>query len=88
MLVDKVIRAAKEYDLKTVAMAGGVAANSYLREEMSKKCLQNGLELTYPSLILCTDNGAMIGAEAYNNLMADENICYDLTVSPNPSLKL
>ncbi len=88
MLVDKVIRAAKEYDLKTVAMAGGVAANSYLREEMSKKCLQNGLELTYPSLILCTDNGAMIGAEAYNNIVVDNNVCYDLTVSPNPSLKL
>ena len=88
MLVDKVIRAAKEYNLKTVAMAGGVAANSYLREEMSKKCLQNGLELTYPSLILCTDNGAMIGAEAYNNIIVDNNICYDLTVSPNPSLKL
>ena len=88
MLVDKVVRAAKEYNLKTVAMAGGVAANSYLREEMSKKCLQNGLELTYPSLILCTDNGAMIGAEAYNNIVVDNNVCYDLTVSPNPSLKL
>ena len=88
MLVEKTVRAAKQFNLKVVAMAGGVAANSYLREEMSKKCLESGIELTFPSLILCTDNGAMIGAEGYNNLILNNNICYDLKVSPNPSLKL
>lgn len=88
MLVEKTIRAAKQFNLKVVAMAGGVAANSYLREQMTEKCSKNGIELTFPSLILCTDNGAMIGAEGYNNLILDTNICYDLKVSPNPSLKL
>lgn len=88
MLVEKTVRAAKEYGFKTVAMAGGVAANSYLREQMSQKCLENAIDLTFPALILCTDNGAMIGAEAYFNLISDSNICYDLSVSPNPSLKL
>lgn len=88
MLVEKVVRAAKEYGFKTVAMAGGVAANSYLREQMKLACEKNNIELTYPALILCTDNGAMIAAEGYNNLILNNNICYDLTVSPNPSLKL
>lgn len=88
MLVEKTVRAAKEYGFKTVAMAGGVAANSYLRDQMTEHCKQNGLDLTFPALILCTDNGAMIGAEAYFNLVNDNNICYDLSLSPNPSLKL
>ncbi|MBO7508473.1 MAG: tRNA (adenosine(37)-N6)-threonylcarbamoyltransferase complex transferase subunit TsaD [Clostridia bacterium] len=88
MLVEKAVRAAKEYGFKTVAMAGGVAANSYLRETMQKKCEESGLDLTFPALVLCTDNGAMIAAEGYNNLMEKNNICYDLSVSPCPSLKL
>ncbi|HAJ77759.1 MAG TPA: tRNA (adenosine(37)-N6)-threonylcarbamoyltransferase complex transferase subunit TsaD [Clostridiales bacterium] len=88
MLSEKVVRAAKEFHLNTVAMAGGVAANSYLREKMQTLCEQNNIDLTYPALILCTDNGAMIGAEGYNNLILNNNICYDLKLSPNPSLKL
>lgn len=88
MLVDKVVRACKQFEIDTVAIAGGVAANSYLREQMTEKCQKNNLTLTFPSLILCTDNGAMIGAEAYNCLIAGKNISYDLSVSPNPSLKL
>ena len=88
MLVEKTVRAAKEYGINTIAMAGGVAANSYLRETMSKECEKAGLELTYPALVLCTDNAAMIAAEGYNNLILGESINYDLTVSPNPSLKL
>ena len=88
MLSEKVVRAAKEFHLNTVAMAGGVAANSYLRGKMQTLCEQNNIDLTYPALILCTDNGAMIGAEGYNNLILNNNICYDLKLSPNPSLKL
>lgn len=88
MLVEKVIRCAKEYGFKTVAMAGGVAANSYLRESMKNACEKEGFDLTYPALVLCTDNGAMIAAEGYNNLILNNNISFDLTVSPDPSLKL
>ena len=87
-LVQKVVRVAKEQKYPLVAMAGGVAANSYLREKMTTECQKNGIEVTYPSLILCTDNGAMIASAGYFNLIAGESICYDLTVSPNPSLKL
>lgn len=88
MLTDKVIRAAKEYKLNTIALAGGVAANSYLRDTLTQKCNNAGIEITYPSLILCTDNGAMIGSMGYYNLINNEGICYDLSLSPNPSLKL
>ena len=87
-LVEKVIKVAKKNGYKLVAMAGGVAANSYLREKMEQECEKNGIELTYPSLVLCTDNGAMIGSAGYFNLLANEGICYDLSLSPNPSLKL
>ena len=87
-LVEKVVTVAKQNGYKLVAMAGGVAANSYLRQKMAEECAKNDIELTYPSLILCTDNGAMIGSAGYFNLLADEGICYDLTLSPNPSLKL
>ena len=87
-LVEKVVDVAKKQGYKLVAMAGGVAANSYLREKLTTECAKNGIEVTYPALILCTDNGAMIGASGYFDLICGQNICYDLTLSPNPSLKL
>lgn len=88
MLVDKTIRAAKEYSINTIALAGGVAANSYLRQKMTQECENNGIIITYPSLLLCTDNAAMIGSAGYFNLINEQNISYDLSISPNPSLKL
>ena len=88
MLVNKTVRAAKEYRINTVAIAGGVAANSYLREQMTTDCQKENIKVTYPSLVLCTDNAAMIGSAGYFNLINNEGICYDLNLSPNPSLKL
>ena len=88
MLVEKTVRAAKEYGMNTIALAGGVAANSYLRDTISKECQKNGIQITYPSLLLCTDNAAMIGSAGYFNLINEQSISYDLSVSPNPSLKL
>ena len=88
MLVEKTIRASKQYGIKTVALAGGVAANSYLRETMEQACKKEGISLTYPSLILCTDNAAMIGSAGYYYLINGQSICFDLSISPNPSLKL
>lgn len=65
ILVEKAIQAAKEYNLKTVTVGGGVAANGYLREKLTKECEKNGLKLVLPEKVLCTDNAAMIGAEGY-----------------------
>lgn len=67
VLVEKTLRAAKEYNAKAVFLAGGVASNSRLREWMrsSIEIALPGTELHIPRPILCTDNAAMIAAAAY-----------------------
>ncbi|MCX8043737.1 MAG: tRNA (adenosine(37)-N6)-threonylcarbamoyltransferase complex transferase subunit TsaD [Desulfobacterota bacterium] len=60
ILVQKTLKAAHEYNAKAVAVAGGVAANSRLREAMQQEAERCGIPAYFPSLILCTDNAAMI----------------------------
>ncbi|KAF5033832.1 tRNA N6-adenosine threonylcarbamoyltransferase [anaerobic digester metagenome] len=67
MLVKRVKSALEETDLKRLSAGGGVAANSYLRQEL-EALRQGGYEVSFPSLKLCTDNGAMIAALAYRYL--------------------
>jgi len=62
VLVEKTIAAARHRGVRTVLLAGGVAANTRLRERMSEGCREIGLNLFYPSIALCTDNAAMIAA--------------------------
>ncbi len=66
VLVEKTIRAALKYGVKTVLLAGGVAANEHLRNMMNKGCEEKNLQLFYPSLRLCTDNAAMIAGNAHH----------------------
>jgi len=86
VLVSKTIKAAKEKDVQKVALAGGVASNSALRNRMKAECEKEGLELSIPSLVLCTDNAAMIGCAAYYEYMAGRRDGLDLNA--NPSLRL
>lgn len=65
ILVEKTISAALEYKLSTVAIAGGVAANTALKNHMYLACRQNNIKFIHPELILCTDNAAMIGSAAF-----------------------
>lgn len=86
VLVEKTIRAAKERGLSKIALAGGVASNSALREHMRKACEENGFYLSIPAPILCTDNAAMIGCAAYYEFIAGVRDGLDLNA--NPGLKL
>ena len=65
VLVSKAVSAVKEMGEDKLVLAGGVAANSRLREELSKECEKEGIKLFLPDKVLCTDNAAMIGASAY-----------------------
>lgn len=87
-IMSKAIKACKKYRIKRLALAGGVSANSYLRQELAKRCEKEKIEFFYPPLILCTDNGAMIGAQAYNSIVAGGNLAgLDLSVESGIHLK-
>ncbi len=86
VLVSHTVEAAKVLGYDKVAMAGGVASNSALREEMRRACKRAGLALYYPSPILCTDNGAMIGAAGYYEYQKGIRSGWDLNAVPNLKL--
>ena len=86
LLSDKAMLAATETGAKTVALAGGVASNSELRNTMNDKCQRAGMRLVMPPPVLCTDNAAMIGSAAFYRLMKGELAGLDLNAVP--SLKL
>ena len=86
VLVSHTIEGAKQLGFKKIAMAGGVASNIALREEMKEACERRGFKFYYPSPILCTDNAAMIGAAAYYDYK--KGLISDLTLNAVPSLKL
>lgn len=65
VLVEKAMRAAKEYNARQLLLCGGVAANGGLRQALAARCEQAGLPLLVPPFKLCTDNAAMIGAAAH-----------------------
>ena len=83
LLSDKAMLAAVETGAKTVALAGGVASNSGLRNTMNDKCQKAGLRLVMPPPILCTDNAAMIGSAAFYRLMRGEIAGLDLNACPS-----
>ncbi|NLL01117.1 MAG: tRNA (adenosine(37)-N6)-threonylcarbamoyltransferase complex transferase subunit TsaD [Clostridiales bacterium] len=83
VLVSRTILAAKDYNMKKIAIAGGVAANSALQKAMKATCMENGFKFYYPSPIFCTDNAAMIGAAAYYEYIKGNYSGLDLNAIPN-----
>jgi N6-L-threonylcarbamoyladenine synthase len=86
VLCEHTILAAGDYQIKEVAMAGGVSANSALRRAMEDACSAHGLSLYVPSPVYCTDNAAMIGVAAFHELEKGRLSSWDLNA--NPGLRL
>lgn len=86
VLAMKTMKAAKKKDCRTVALAGGVASNSRLREILQEQCQEAGYKFTKPSPVLCTDNAAMIGAAAYYKYLNKQFADSSLNALPNLEL--
>lgn len=82
VLRDHTMLAARDTGIRRIALAGGVACNTYLREKMKRACEDNGYEFFLPPPILCTDNAAMIGSAGYYEYMKGVRHSWDLNAVP------
>ena len=83
ILTQNSLKAMKELGVNKIAIAGGVSANSYLRNRMQELGEKEGFKVYYPELVLCTDNAAMIASAGYYNYMAGKCSPWNLNAVPN-----
>lgn len=74
VLTEKTIKAAKEYKVNQIVVAGGVAANKGLRERLSEAANKENIKLTFPKMVYCTDNAAMIAVAGYFKYVCEKKI--------------
>ncbi len=86
VLVDKVTKAAQEFKIPRIVLAGGVGANTRLREKLLEEAKKFQLELYFPSPFLCTDNAAMIAAFGYEKFLREDLVT--LEVEPDANFPL
>ena len=86
VLVAKATKAARHIGAKTIALGGGVAANTLLRTQMSAACATAGWRLVLPSMAMCTDNAAMIASAGWYRLRSNGST--SLGAGALPNLKL
>lgn len=84
-LMENVKKAIDITGIKTIALAGGVSSNSYIRSEFLK-LEETGIKVYMPDLKLCTDNAAMIASAGYYNYMVGNISKLDLNAVPNLKL--
>ena len=86
MIVDRALKAANDFAVKQIVLAGGVSANSYLREQMKTKLEGGGIELIIPPLWCTTDNAAMIAKVAER--LYERKVFAPLTLGVDPNWKI
>jgi len=82
VLVSKTVEAARTYQVRNIALAGGVAANSLLRKWMKEAARQFHIQVHFPLLKYCTDNAAMIARAGYEHLIRGERDSLELNAYP------
>lgn len=87
IMVGNTLRCAEDMKVKTVVIAGGVGANGVLRKKMSERAAAKGIDVYYPPMILCTDNGAMIASQAYNMIKCGAKAS-DIDIDAKADLKV
>lgn len=85
VLIEKSFKLAKELNLDTIVLAGGVAANSGLREALEERAKTENMKIFYPDLKLCTDNAAMIASAGYYSYISGN---YEEKTYAKPNLGL
>lgn len=85
-LVDRAMLAVKDGGYDTIVAAGGVSANSGLRNLLERECKRRHLKMYVPELELCGDNGAMIGSQAYYEYLAGHFA--DLSLNARPTMPI
>lgn len=86
MILEKTVKAALDFNVKQIVLAGGVSANSYLREQMHKRFDNSGIELIIPPIWCTTDNAAMIAKVAEH--LHEEGFSAPLTIGVDPNWKI
>jgi N6-L-threonylcarbamoyladenine synthase len=86
-VIIKAVEACLANKVKYLFVAGGVSANQYLRNELTSRAKEKGIEVYVPPMKYCTDNAAMIGVAAYYKAQNEKN-CSALDFSAQPGLKL
>ena len=86
ILIDNVKKAATQTGINKIALAGGVSANSYIRQAFLDLGKEENIQVYYPEMVLCTDNAAMIASAAYFHYK--EGKTADLTLNAVPNLKI
>ena len=83
VLIENSVKGCEQLGLKTIALAGGVSANSYIRARFEELEQTHKIKVYYPEPILCTDNAAMIASAGYYNYINGITSKLDLNAIPN-----
>ncbi len=91
ILIKNTLNAAEQFNFKTLAVAGGVSANSELRSRLKEECKSRNIKLYYPELKYCGDNAAMVGVQAFYEFLsgnvADTSLNAAATLSIDYNIK-